>query len=72
MQEERKRVCYFTVSMSHIANVEDSDGSVVTALAKLEEEKESGLKHYQESLERLSKLESEISHAQEASSELAN
>ncbi|KAI3526711.1 hypothetical protein L1887_05973 [Cichorium endivia] len=42
------------------------------ALAKLEEEKESGLKQYQESLERLSKLESEISHAQEASSELAD
>ncbi|CAK9136186.1 unnamed protein product [Ilex paraguariensis] len=40
------------------------------ALAKLEAEKEAGLSQYQKSLERLSKLESEGSHAQEDSREL--
>ncbi|KAK7396385.1 hypothetical protein VNO78_17355 [Psophocarpus tetragonolobus] len=37
------------------------------ALAKLESEKEAGLLQYQESLERLSNLESEMSHARENS-----
>ncbi|KAI9116225.1 hypothetical protein K1719_013155 [Acacia pycnantha] len=40
------------------------------ALAKLENEKEAGLLQYQQSLERLSNLESEVSHAQENSQEL--
>ncbi|KAI3668136.1 hypothetical protein L6452_43213 [Arctium lappa] len=42
------------------------------SVAKFEDEKEAGLKQYQESLERLSKLEAEISNAQEDSRELAN
>ncbi|KAL7599861.1 hypothetical protein Lser_V15G27212 [Lactuca serriola] len=60
---------------SVIENVGMTDKEILLlkeALAKLQEEKETGLKQYQESLERLSKLESEISHAQEASSELVN
>ncbi|KAM7527214.1 hypothetical protein LguiB_030624 [Lonicera macranthoides] len=40
------------------------------ALAKLEAEKEAGLVHYQQSLDRFSKLESEFSRAQEESREL--
>lgn len=55
----------------------DSDDSkeillLKEALSKLEEEKEKGLKQYMESLERLAKLESEIIHAQEASSQLVD
>lgn len=37
------------------------------ALAKLEGDKEAGLLHYQQSMERLSNLESEVSHTQESS-----
>ncbi|KAI3682693.1 hypothetical protein L1987_82860 [Smallanthus sonchifolius] len=42
------------------------------ALAKLEDEKEAGLKQYIESLDKLSKLESEILKSQEESKELAD
>ncbi|KAJ0621021.1 putative protein Networked (NET), actin-binding (NAB) [Helianthus annuus] len=42
------------------------------ALAKLEDEKEAGLKQYIESLDKLAKLENEILKSQEESSELAD
>ncbi|XP_071717797.1 protein NETWORKED 1D-like [Rutidosis leptorrhynchoides] len=42
------------------------------ALAKVEDEKEVGLKKYLESLERLAKLETEMSNSQEFSKELAD
>ncbi|KAK8614674.1 hypothetical protein V6N13_068471 [Hibiscus sabdariffa] len=50
-----------------VTKAEMEISTLKNALAKLEEEKEAGLLQYQQSLERLSALEREVSHAQENS-----
>lgn len=62
-------------SLSQFESVGINDKEVLLlkeALAKLEDEKEAGLRQYLESLERLAKLESEIANSQQNSVELAN
>ncbi|KAK3013780.1 hypothetical protein RJ639_010139, partial [Escallonia herrerae] len=59
-------------SLSESERVDKLEREILTlkeALAKLEKEKETGLVQYQQNLDRLSKLESEVSHAQEDSRE---
>ncbi|KAL8259100.1 hypothetical protein R6Q59_027053 [Mikania micrantha] len=62
-------------NLSRFASVDVNDEEILLlkeALAKLEDEKEAGLKQYLESLDKLSKLESEILKSQEESKELAD
>ncbi|CAA2974733.1 NETWORKED 1D-like [Olea europaea subsp. europaea] len=59
---------------SRLEKVGESEGilTLKEALAKLEAEKEEGLVQYQQSLEKLSILESDIAHAREVSRELSD
>ncbi|KAI3829697.1 hypothetical protein L1987_03825 [Smallanthus sonchifolius] len=62
-------------NLSRFRSVGGNDKEILLlkeALAKLEDEKEAGLKQYIESLDKLSKLESEILKSQEESKELAD
>nr|XP_043611279.1 protein NETWORKED 1D [Erigeron canadensis] len=62
-------------NLSQFESVGTNDTEILLlkeALAKLEDEKEAGLKQYLECLERLAKLESEIANSQQNSIELAD
>ncbi|KAL2510714.1 Protein NETWORKED 1D [Abeliophyllum distichum] len=69
---ENRSVKEETLSRSEKPGESEGILTLKEALAKLEAEKEAGLAQYQQSLDKLSNLESDIAHAREVSRELSD